>query len=281
MRRLLGHPGARSCQFTGIYVVERHFLDRLQPGRIESVVPVFADMLREKPGSVGGIVMDDGTWHDIGNPEEYRKINEMFAQGEKALDIHGSAGDVQPFVRQALKLAETDPIHLSPLSRGGSDRSYWRILYGDHRSAVFVHYHPERKENHYYAAIAAFLQGIGVTVPRMIHGDAARCFIMMEDLGDKDLWSYRDAPWVVRQACYQKALALIHKLHAFSPGDFPARTVPLMEDLALPCTAGNGIISGIISCRRSAVSKSARPLRKTLKRSFPFSPSGLERPVMY
>jgi len=62
MRRLLGHPGARNCQFTGIYVVGRRFLDRLQPGRIESVVPVFADMIREKPGSVAGVVMDDGYW---------------------------------------------------------------------------------------------------------------------------------------------------------------------------------------------------------------------------
>ena len=234
MRRLLGHPGARNCQFTGIYVVERRFLDRLQPGRIESVVPVFAEMIRDKPGSVAGVVMDDGYWHDIGNPEEYRKINETFAQGEQSSDIHGSAGDVKPFVRHALKLAETDPVHLSPLSRGGSDRSYWRIRYGDRRSAVFVHYHPDRKENHYYVAIAAFLHGIGVTVPRMIHGDAARCFIMMEDLGDKDLWSYRDAPWAVRQAYYQKALTLIHKLHAFSCGDFPSRTVPLMEGFGPP-----------------------------------------------
>jgi aminoglycoside/choline kinase family phosphotransferase len=229
MRHLLGQPGARSCQFTGIYIVERRFLDRLEPGLVVSVVPVFVDMLREKPGSVAGAVIDDGVWHDIGRLEEYQKINEAFTGGESFRHVMGTAGDAESFIRHALKLAETDPVHLTPLSKGGSDRSYWRIRYGDGCSAVFVHYLPDQKENHYYVAIAVFLQGIGVAVPRILQDDADRCYIMIEDLDDRDLWSCRNEPWAVRQICYQKALALIRKLHAFSPGNFPAETVPLMD----------------------------------------------------
>ncbi len=76
MRHLLGNAGVRSCLFTGIYIVERRFLGRLEAGRIESVVPVFVRLISEKAGSVAGLVIDEGQWHDIGNPEEYRKIKE-------------------------------------------------------------------------------------------------------------------------------------------------------------------------------------------------------------
>ena len=59
-RDLLGNPGVRRCLFTGIYIVEKRFLRRLTPGKIESVVPVFAEMIRETPGSVGSVVIDEG-----------------------------------------------------------------------------------------------------------------------------------------------------------------------------------------------------------------------------
>jgi len=74
LRHLLNRSGVRRCLFTGIYVVERRFLARLTAGRIESVVPVFARMLREKPGSVGGVLIDEGEWRDIGSLEEYEKL---------------------------------------------------------------------------------------------------------------------------------------------------------------------------------------------------------------
>jgi aminoglycoside/choline kinase family phosphotransferase/dTDP-glucose pyrophosphorylase len=229
MRRILGRPGVQSCQFTGVYVVERRFLDRLQAGRIESVVPVFAGMIRQQPGSVGGIVIDDGFWHDIGQPDEYERINRIFASSQPSGKTGGHADDAEAFVRHALGLAETEPVRMSPLSKGGSNRSYRRIRYGGDRTAVLMQYQDEPVENRGHAAIASFLQGIGVTVPRLIHHDAARRCILMEDLGDRDLWSCRVQSWTVRQACYQKALSLVHRLHAFPPADFPSRTVPLME----------------------------------------------------
>jgi NDP-sugar pyrophosphorylase family protein len=82
LRDILGNPGVRRCLFTGIYVVEQPFLDRLEAGRVESVVPVFAEMIRRRPGSVGSVVIDGGAWHDIGTVEEYERLNAAFPAPE-------------------------------------------------------------------------------------------------------------------------------------------------------------------------------------------------------
>ncbi|MEN6317503.1 MAG: nucleotidyltransferase family protein [Syntrophaceae bacterium] len=76
LRFTLGDPGIMGCLFTGIYVVEKRFLNRLEAGRIESVIPVFIDMIREKAGSVGSVIIDEGYWHDIGSVTEYERIKE-------------------------------------------------------------------------------------------------------------------------------------------------------------------------------------------------------------
>ncbi len=229
MRRILGRPGVRNCQFTGIYAVEKRFLNRLRPGCIESVVPVFAGMIREKPGTVGAVVIDEGFWHDIGYPDAYEGICRTFIKSRQPEDPDGRTGEVDAWVRHALKLAESDPVRLDPLFGGGSNRSYWRVRYGGDRTAVLMQYQSEPAENRCHAAIASFLQGIGVAVPRTIQHDAARRRIVMEDLGDRDLWSCRNQAWAIRRICYRKALILIHKLHAFPPADFPSQTVFLME----------------------------------------------------
>jgi hypothetical protein len=84
-------------------------------------------------------------------------------------------------------------------------------------------------ENTYYADIAIFFRGINVPVPRLIHHDSLHCLILMEDLGDTDLWSLREHPWEVRRSLYQKTLTAAYRLHAFPEGDFPSSRVRLME----------------------------------------------------
>jgi len=81
MRFLLGNPGVRRCLFTGIYLVEKTFLRRLKPGDPVSLVPVLVDMLREQPGSVGSVILDEGVWHDIGSREAYEEINRTGKDG--------------------------------------------------------------------------------------------------------------------------------------------------------------------------------------------------------
>jgi len=76
MRHILKNEGIKSCLFAGIYIVEKSFLKRLTAGKIESIVLPLVEMIKENPHSVGGVVIDDGRWYDVGTVEEYNKLKE-------------------------------------------------------------------------------------------------------------------------------------------------------------------------------------------------------------
>lgn len=71
MRHTLGDPGIRSCLFTGIYAVETSILPHIEAGAVQSIVPVLLGRIRKRRGSVRGIIVDEGEWHDIGTVEAY------------------------------------------------------------------------------------------------------------------------------------------------------------------------------------------------------------------
>jgi aminoglycoside/choline kinase family phosphotransferase len=92
-----------------------------------------------------------------------------------------------------------------------------------------MHYDRVLAENGIYAAIAEFLRGIDVPAPQIIAHDPFRGFIIMEDLGDEDLWSYRNEPWKKRCEYYRKTLTIAQRLHSFDVQDFPVGKITLME----------------------------------------------------
>jgi hypothetical protein len=137
--------------------------------------------------------------------------------------------DMIGFAREALGLSESVLIELSPLEGRGSDRTFFRLRWNQKDSAILIHYDPKRVENTSYADIAKFLLRIGVPVPRTIRHDPARSLIVMEDLGETDLWSLRKTPWETRRALYQETLTIAHRLHSFPEKNFPSDRVRLME----------------------------------------------------
>jgi aminoglycoside/choline kinase family phosphotransferase len=250
MRRLLNRSGVRRCLFTGIYVVEKRFLQRLTAGKIESVVPVFVRMIEEKPGSVGCVMIDRGEWHDIGSLDEYRRtMNSPHVEtGEKHPAV--MPGKFQPrpedneqakpfetiadaavrqYVCHVLSRPERAITEIAPLAKGGSDRTFRRICLRDRPSLIFMHYNPGREENRCYAAVAGFLREIDLAVPRIFHHDPERYFMLMEDLGDADLWSFRQSVWSLRRDYYRKVLRMIHKLHTFPVEKLGQRSLTLMQ----------------------------------------------------
>ncbi|PWT82537.1 MAG: hypothetical protein C5B58_08080 [Acidobacteria bacterium] len=79
---------------------------------------------------------------------------------------------------------------------------------------MLVKYNLEREENRHYVQIAKFLDAHGIRVPKIYFHDAAEGLIWIEDLGERDLYSYRRESWLVRRAFYESALDEIIKLHS-------------------------------------------------------------------
>lgn len=142
---------------------------------------------------------------------------------------HPKYEEVMGLVREVLGLPETVPMGMDSLEGRGSERTFFRLKWGQNHSALLIHYNPERIENTYYAEIAIFLQRIGIPVPRLIHNNPEYCLILMEDLGDKLLYDFRKENWEKRKPLYQKVLSSIHRLHGFPLKDFPVGKVRMME----------------------------------------------------
>ena len=104
-------------------------------------------------------------------------------------------------------------IHVRPLEKGGSDRKFYRVAVSNHASLIVAKYGQQRDENRHYVAIARFLSALGVRVPTIYFHDEEEGLIWMEDLGDRDLWSFRDEPWEVRKPLYRETLDQIVALH--------------------------------------------------------------------
>ena len=71
--------------FTGVYVVSPEFLDRIAPREKIGVVPVFKEMIRAGE-RLGGVVLNEGWWWDLGTREQYLAAHRHLAAAAPSPD---------------------------------------------------------------------------------------------------------------------------------------------------------------------------------------------------
>lgn len=79
IRNLLGTGAPTPYVFAGIYVVSPAFLARIPRGEKLSVIPLWLETLRRRE-PLGGVVLDDGEWRDLGTRGELLRVHR---------DLHG------------------------------------------------------------------------------------------------------------------------------------------------------------------------------------------------
>jgi aminoglycoside/choline kinase family phosphotransferase len=108
---------------------------------------------------------------------------------------------------------DDEQIEITPIEKGGSDRRFYRVRSSPEQSLILVKYNLERGENRHYVQIAEFLSQNEIHAPKIYFHDPAEGLIWIEDLGESDLWSFREESWLVRRALYESALEEIARLH--------------------------------------------------------------------
>lgn len=118
-----------------------------------------------------------------------------------------------------------------PLEKGGSERKFYRIRSGA-SSMIVVKYSGQKEENRHYVDIALFLTKAGVNVPNIFLHDAGEGLIWMQDLGEEDLWTFRERDWDVRRPLYESALSEVAKLHTTATGRLEGSGLSLEKEFS-------------------------------------------------
>ncbi|HPP06861.1 MAG TPA: hypothetical protein PLW88_05790 [Syntrophorhabdaceae bacterium] len=119
---------------------------------------------------------------------------------------------ISSFVKETFGFSDTLSFEIHKLSARGSDRTFYRVKWTGDKSAILIHYDPIRRENAFYEEIARFLKKISLNVPEVYRHDPDLHLILLEDLGDMDLYTLRNKPWDTRRVLYEKTLSNIKTL---------------------------------------------------------------------
>ncbi len=117
------------------------------------------------------------------------------------------------FTRARFPDLASEDFAVSLLDKGGSGRKFYRIQAPSGPTMIAVKYQPDKEENRHYAEIADYLDRSDVNVPHIFLHDHEEGLIWMQDLGGKDLWSFRNEPWKTRRPLYERALRQGFLLH--------------------------------------------------------------------
>ncbi|MFT6863186.1 MAG: aminoglycoside/choline kinase family phosphotransferase [Akkermansiaceae bacterium] len=124
-------------------------------------------------------------------------------------------------IRAHLHLVPTHRVLMEPIQKGASGRTIIRIRPDDHPSFIGIHYTLERSDNANFLPVAEFLDAAGLNIPHVLYDNIGRQVALIEDLGDDDLLTLKDAPFEDREPYYRSAFEQLDKiLYTRPPKDF-------------------------------------------------------------
>jgi NDP-sugar pyrophosphorylase family protein len=83
MRGLIGGRSEPSFLFTGVSVFSPEIFQHIPVGEVVSIIPVLVDLMR-RGMPVGGELIDEGVWFDIGNIPSYMGVHRILNEGAHA-----------------------------------------------------------------------------------------------------------------------------------------------------------------------------------------------------
>ena len=236
--------------YCGCALLSRHVLDYLPPSGFSTIVQAYEKAMMEDAKFVVGVAEAHAFWGDAGTLESYLEIHNaldpdrfeenpnVLFEGVKLVESADLGGCVVTgglvggaFERTALVgLDQIDAPRLAALADAlgwpradvacgflgarGSDRSFWRFVYGDERAIAIEYDDAKRPENARYASHARLLAEAGVPVPRVLADVPAQKALALEDIdGDslEDRAKRRGADLVKLYAPVVKALRTLHE----------------------------------------------------------------------
>ena len=78
MRGLIGGRPEPAFLYTGVGIFSPEIHTHIADGKIVSIIPVLVDLIR-RGARVGGVVVDEGVWFDIGNIDAYLEVHRILA----------------------------------------------------------------------------------------------------------------------------------------------------------------------------------------------------------
>ncbi|MBA3666204.1 MAG: phosphotransferase [Sphingomonas sp.] len=103
-----------------------------------------------------------------------------------------------------------------PLAGDASFRRYFRIRAGDRR-AVLMDAPPPHENPRPFVEIAGWLEGVGLTAPRVLAADFDEGLLLLDDLGDARMRETLDADPAAERELYETAVDILVHLHDHPP----------------------------------------------------------------
>ncbi|HEY0630207.1 MAG TPA: phosphotransferase [Sphingomicrobium sp.] len=103
-----------------------------------------------------------------------------------------------------------------PLAGDASFRRYFRVLAGERR-AVLMDAPPPHENPRPFMAMANWLEGVGLTAPRVLAADLEQGLLLLDDLGDTQMREAVDADPAAERNLYETAVDVLVHLHDHPP----------------------------------------------------------------